>query len=777
MFKFSASRGIADTKTYYKDYHPETVAPKEVGSFLKRFSVSSYLYKEGVTTGGEKCQGHRAGGSVVGSGNVLLFDFDSKYEPIKLEMLTQRLKGVLCYIAPSKNWSPEVEKYHVVIGLDRDLPLNKDEFKSIYRATAQWLQLEGLYDTAQESWVQQLAPHYRDDCPELLLEGEPVNVDAVLSAYIPDETLAQSGGSTMAGFVPVDTEFTLSVTPDRVLSVDEMVEHIKEFGHARVHCIAGYTHGETKDSAFCSLSDEGDVLYHCVGNRCGHTLKLPVNPFSVDLAGDEVEVRKAKPLTVRERLEIDPVHSKALEPKAPVTDLENAINFILKDKAAEYLKIDGFIRQFNGKIWEISFNDNDSAMIREMVQDLMEAVATPVFVKLASNYSATSKSIKYFEENIKTRIPRRQGNYLNLENGILEITEGEVTLLPHDASYLFTSSLPYSYDAEATCPVWEELVNRIMCNDPDLVKALQESLGYMFVQSKNFEKMIGFVGEGANGKSTVMKVMKWLVGDSGYSTCSLKEVLKAGNEGDYRRAQMAGKLFNLTTELSPEDIVADAFKALISGEGITGRRIYGEPFAIEPAPKQVSAMNKTSHLIKEKTHGFERRFHLIPFYYTVPDNQRDPDLDSKLLAELSGILNWCLKGAQEVVRNNKLFVADAMIALFEKVKLDSNPVQQFLNDRIEVFDPIHIDYDTVDQIISGKVLYPIYCEYIKENGYKPLGRNTFLAEIRRLGVQPIHTTYSKPKRPNKSVKGYPVRIVADADVFTSVNVSDYDCWF
>jgi putative DNA primase/helicase len=48
--------------------------------------------------------------------------------------------------------------------------------------------------------------------------------------------------------------------------------------------------------------------------------------------------------------------------------------------------------------------------------------------------------------------------------------------------------------------------------------------------------------------------------------------------------------------------------------------------------------------------AIRRRFHLIPFTVTVPKEERDPELFSKLKGEAEGIMQWIVNGAVEYFR-------------------------------------------------------------------------------------------------------------------------------
>ena len=752
--KFSASP-MTSGKGYYKNFAPhEALRMEDMLTYMRQFSLSSYLYTEAITetAGGEKCSYRRAGECVVGAGDVMFFDFDSKYKPVTFEELYEYFRGVSSCITPSKGWSEEVEKYHVAVALDRPLPMNKLEFVTWYRAVAQFLGIDGLYDPAMESWVQNLAPHGRAESLDAVIKGDAVNVDEVLAAYVPIES-AQEGGSGYAG--DIDTVFTLSRGQEQLDTV-AMIEKVMRDGKQRVWCAAGLEHDGRKDTAFVD-EHEGEVFYHCSGGRCGHTMRLAINPFVPEGKSESVEVL---PETLLSIIEHSREFAGALADDAPAAYLNSAINYALDETAKRMgvAKVEGTIRRFTGVYWREAFASKES--IRRFLRDELLRAG---FHAKGYSQATTESAFKYFVNHIEPKELEATGrNCLNLSNGVLDIDTG--MLGPHDASMLFTSVLPYRYDAAAKAPVWEVVVDRVMCGDKDTMKAFKQAMGYLLLRSFNVEKMVGFVGEGENGKSTVFKVLKKLVGRSGYSAQPIQGLLKQGSEGHYAKAQLAGKLVNITNELAPASLEADAFKDLISGEDIIARNIFEAPFTLATTPKQVVAMNSTDNLVKERTHGFTRRLHLIPFNYTLKEEHKDPDLDKKLEAELPGILNWCLEGAKEVMEQGKLFESMAMKRLFEAVKRDSNPVQQFVEERVRSIEG-ELDYDSV--VISGAAIHLSYKNFCLENGYLPMGRNRMMNELKRLGIRFFDTSKSDNGRPTKRFRGFHCELLPDDSGFTA----------
>jgi putative DNA primase/helicase len=760
LIEFSASRGREGSKTYYKDFFQEAEQMKDMGRMLRKYAVSSYMYADGVTDGGEEVRGRKAGETVLAPGNVLFFDFDSKYEQVTFDMLCVKLTNVCAYIAPSRGWSEEIEKYHVAVAVDEPLPMDKEEFKRIYRAVAQRLGLEGLYDPAMESWTQQLAPHFRDDAPEGYVQGEPVSCEGAQSEYN-EPAGGATQGSHIAGSVDPSAVFTLSSTLEE-LSVTEMLEHISRVGKARVHCVAGLLHDNRADTAFVTQTDDGGVLYHCSGGRCGHTLIVPVNPFDAEADETEVETREQ---TLRAVIEASNVFGEAVvDPKATKNVKEAAVSYALGVRAERQAMslVDGEVRRYNGVYWEEAFAGKTAG--HNFIRDAVVECGFPV---LAHENAFTTAVHAFFMKNMTQQTLEDAGDFLNLRNGVLRIDRDGVKQLPHDPKYLFTSVLDYDYAPRATCPTWETVVQRVMCEDAQTVSAFQEAMGYLMLRSTNFEKMVGLAGGGENGKSTILRVLKDLLGRSNYSAQPIKVLVKDSSEGQYARAALAGKLVNITNELTPSSLEADAFKDLISGEDITARAIYGAPFVLATVPKQIVAMNSTDNLVKERTHGFERRLHLIPFNYTLRDEHKDPRLFEKLEAERSGILNWVLEGARRVTENGKLSVSPAMAELFASVKRDADPVQQFVEDALELSDVEALGYDDVmDGVTNGSALLFAYREFCEGNGYRPLGRNKFLSTLLRHGVQAVDVGRREKGRPMRRAKGWACRIVSDNHGFS-----------
>lgn len=759
MLEFSASADCKN-KVAYKNYRRvevETFA--ELGELGRTHSLTSLFFGPGVTEGGEQCEGHRAWASSVGAGNVLFMDFDNKGATLDDVVGGFVRVGAGGWVGPSKSCDigAGVFKFHAAVAFDQPVPHDKEAFEQLYRATMQFMGFEAWYDPCMHGVTQQIAPHWKTDGPNEVIDGGVLDMAEVFASYVPpEEQSSNESGGGFAGEVPADTLFTLSKDGTKV-SVKDMLAMVAGGRKVRVHCLAGLKHDGRDDTALVRGDDAGDeslAYYHCTGGRCGHTLVLrDPEPFEVDESGEEEEggaegfdstsetdvwqLSKKAPVILTEA----PYHAAAFMAKAKDKQREQAVAWVCQRifELADVRQVEGSLRWFDGVKWAILF-ENDNEMVR-WVQSVFVAVGLKA---MAYNVAAVGNVVTLLRRTVRIcEAPAGGvGNVVNLGNGMLDLRT--MTLLPHDREQLFCSVLPFDYDAAAVCPEWDAFVHRIMLGSDRLKLALQDAVGYLFARALHLEVMIGLVGEGANGKSTLIDVIAALVGETGASHIPLQSITKASGDGLYARVGLSGRMVNFTSELSPRTLEATEFKNLITGKNILARDPFGKAFTLSVVPKQVCAMNSTDHLVKEKTHGFMRRLHLIPFKYTVPLEKRDLKLLDKLLAELPGILNWALAGTRRVLATGKLSSSVEMTNLLEQIKLDSNPVQQFLEERTAThsvaMDEVQPRNKLETMVVGVSELYEKYVEFCTHNTYRPLGRNAFSKECERLGVTKVDIT-------------------------------------
>ena len=312
---------------------------------------------------------------------------------------------------------------------------------------------------------------------------------------------------------------------------------------------------------------------------------------------------------------------------------------------------------------------------------------------------------------------------INLENGTLEIEGGKVRLRdPHPADFL-RYRLSFAFDPAATAPKFIQYLNRVLPEQASQ-NIVSEFLGYVFVKDIKEEKALFLWGPTAqNGKSTLMRIVKQMIGPENISHYSLQRLC---DEQGYTLAMAKDKLLNWGSEASSKAIASDKFKEVATGDPTEARLPYGRPFHVENGPKLIVNCNALPYM-DEGDEGVMRRMLIVPFRVRISDTEKDPGLaDTIYKEEAPGVLNWILEGMQRL-RSNKRFTDSeaSRDALAEhRVRVDS--VAQFLAD--EGLRP-------AERTVPLKDLYGRYTTACQSNGNRSCSSGTFSARLQAAGYR------------------------------------------
>jgi putative DNA primase/helicase len=312
---------------------------------------------------------------------------------------------------------------------------------------------------------------------------------------------------------------------------------------------------------------------------------------------------------------------------------------------------------------------------------------------------------------------------INLKNGTFEVTPEGRRLKPHSPNDFLTYVLPFGYDQEATCPIFEKFLNRVL-PDQERQQLLAEFFAYVFLRTSTLrlEKVLILHGTGANGKSVVFEVARALFGEENVCSYSLKSL--TDNSG-YYRANLQNKLLNYASEID-KGINPDILKKLASGEPCEAQIKYKDPFEITDYAKLFFNANELPKDV-EHTEAFFRRLVIISFDVTIPEEEQDKELSKKIIeSELPGVLNWVLKGLDRLLQNKKFSECDAVKKKLDAYKRDSNSVLLFMEEA---------GYSASKT--ASLPLTDVYTEYrsfCMDGGFVPMNRSNFKKQLTNMGI-------------------------------------------
>lgn len=163
------------------------------------------------------------------------------------------------------------------------------------------------------------------------------------------------------------------------------------------------------------------------------------------------------------------------------------------------------------------------------------------------------------------------------------------------------------------------------------------------------------IGPTRTGKGTFIYTIETLIGDSNTVKIPLQNI-----KDSYERARTYKKLLCSWSDINKIAIQESGFiKTLISGDKQSGRYLYENPFDFQPYIKIIQSANMTPQVDIDRDDWWER-FNIIFVHshqYFDDDPEFNPNLKAELTTpeELSGILNWALKGLLRYIENGYRF--------------------------------------------------------------------------------------------------------------------------
>jgi putative DNA primase/helicase len=313
------------------------------------------------------------------------------------------------------------------------------------------------------------------------------------------------------------------------------------------------------------------------------------------------------------------------------------------------------------------------------------------------------------------------GWILNVANGTIDLRTG--ALLPHSREDLISNIVEIAFDPAAEFEQWDAFLWRVTDRNDELYAYLRRFVGYLLVGDMSDQSLHFLYGLGANGKSVFCEVLMRLLGEYAVAVSPDLIMLKrhGGIPNDVARLRgVRAALMNETSQGSRFDEAK--LKDLTGGDTLTARFLHQEFFDFRPTHRIVIRGNHKP-AINGTDEGIWRRLRLVPFTVTIPEDERDHQLISKLDAELPGILNWALQGCREWQAEGLKpppIIADAVRAYRE----ESDTLGRFIAECCEV--------RKLGQVKSS-VFFKRYQEFAEQAGERWVASKDLPHEMQRRG--------------------------------------------
>lgn len=225
---------------------------------------------------------------------------------------------------------------------------------------------------------------------------------------------------------------------------------------------------------------------------------------------------------------------------------------------------------------------------------------------------------------------------------------------------------------------WETFLEEVQ-PDPDVRDYLQRWAGYMLCGEIREHEMLVLEGEGANGKSVFMKVLLGVMGE--YAGAGSHSLLIEQRNDDHPTvlADTKGLRMCVVSETPRNARLNEArLSQLTAGDSLKARRMREDLWSFTPTAKLVMVTNHKPELTSGE--AIWRRVKTVTWPVTIPVENRDYDLDRKILAhEGEKVLDWMFDGWFMYQREG-LAMPDSLLDANEKYRAEQDVIGLYIDE-------------------------------------------------------------------------------------------------
>lgn len=395
--------------------------------------------------------------------------------------------------------------------------------------------------------------------------------------------------------------------------------------------------------------------------------------------------------------------------KYDLNDTGNAHRFI--DMFGDVLRynVDNKIWMiWNGRFWQYDITESVKNYIEILAERILYESGSIVDmnerVRAIKNiehiYSSAGKESLLKEARHITGIPvtnddlDRDKYLICTDSGTINLETKEIE--ENKRSNLISMTTGCEIDMENEPKRFIQFLDEIFCSK-EIVHYVHKALGYSMTDSAREQCMFILHGDGNNGKSLLLDIIKNTLGSYGItSKPQLLTEQKFGSQNSEEIARLKGKRFIAVEEIKEGDKLDEQLvKSLTSGIGNqVARFLYGNSFEF-PVKGKIWMATNYEPVIRGTDKGIWRRIVKIPVKGDFTGRE-DKDLRDKLLNELPQILGWLYKGFILYMEEG-LDKPEEIQQAIKSYKEDMDIVQQWISEYCECksdyFEKANVLYD------------------------------------------------------------------------------------
>ncbi len=329
-----------------------------------------------------------------------------------------------------------------------------------------------------------------------------------------------------------------------------------------------------------------------------------------------------------------------------------------------------------------------------------------------------------------TNIPRedfenKDPYLIPLSNGIYDFNQNK--LIKFEPTHYFKIQIPIEYKPKAKCDNFLKFLDEVLY--PEDIPLMQEWFGFCLFRKYFIKKACIWLGDKDTSKTTLLEILIKFIGEKNKTGVSLQKIT---GHNDFHKLSLKNRLLNAYDDLTSKDLSdGGGLKVATGGGHITAEEKFGDTLEFLNFAKHVFTANKIPPIKDNDDDAYFDRWLVFQFDNVV--EKKDPFILDKLTkpGELSGILNWALKGLKRLLDNKKFCYMKTSIETKALMERSSTPLVDFISECLEKSD---------DERISKDDMYMLYSIYSDDLDKPKLSKTQLGRQI------PIYAKFISDKR-------------------------------